>query len=136
MKRLTHQLAAQLAAKQGRELLARLKQGGGDVSWSAAKLVSRDNAQGYAGPAVAEIFKADGATLPTYVGYENAQGGYVLVKITRIVDAETGDAAKRKAAVDELRQVTAQEELNAYVASLKSKADVKIQQDRLEKKPQ
>ncbi len=138
VKRLTQQQAAQLAAKQGRELLAKLKQGGGDeVSWGAAKLVSRDNAQGYAGPAVAEIFKADGGKLPAYVGFENPQGGYVLVKITRIVDAaEAADAARRKAAADELRQLVAQEELAAYVASLKLKADIKVQQDRLEKKPQ
>ena len=39
-------------------------------------------------------------------------------------------------AADELRQLVAQEELNAYVASLKLKADVKVQQDRLDKKPQ
>ena len=58
------------------------------------------------------------------------------MKITRVVDADVTDAAKRKAAADELRQLVAQEELNAYVASLKLKADVKIQQDRLEKKPQ
>ena len=137
VKRLTRDQAAQLAAKQGRELLAKLKQGdAGEVSWSAAKWVSRENAQGFAGPAVAEIFKADGGKLPAYAGIETPQGGYVLVKITRIVDAETFDAARRKAAADELRQMVAQEELNAYVASLKLKADVKIQQDRLEKKAQ
>jgi len=136
VKRLTHQQAAQLAAKQGRELLAKLKQGGGEeVGWSAAKLVSRDNVQGYARPAVAEIFKADGGKLPSYVGYENPQGGYILMKITRIVEAETLDDAKRKAAADELRQLIAQEELNAYVASLKLKADVKVVQESLEKKP-
>ena len=137
VKRLTRDQAAQLAAKQGRELLAKLKQGdAGEVSWGAAKRVSRENAQGFAGPAVAEIFKADGGKLPAYAGIETPQGGYVLVKITRIVDAETFDAARRKAAADELRQMVAQEELNAYVASLKLKADVKIQQDRLEKKAQ
>jgi peptidyl-prolyl cis-trans isomerase D len=137
VKRLTHQQAAQLAAKEGRELLAKLKQSGGEeVGWSAAKLVSRDNVQGYTRPAIAEIFKTDGGKLPAYVGYENPQGGYMLVKITRIVDIETLDDAKRKAAADELRQLVAQEELNAYVASLKLKADVKVVQDSLEKKPQ
>ncbi len=137
VKRLTRQQAAQLAAKQGRELLAKLKQGdAGEVSWGAAKMATRENAQGYAGPAVAEIFRADGGKLPAYAGVETPQGGYVLMKITRVVDADVTDAAKRKAAADELRQLVAQEELNAYVASLKLKADVKIQQDRLEKKPQ
>ncbi len=60
----------------------------------------------------------------------------MLVKITRVVDTDTFDAAKRKAAADEVRQLAAQEELNAYVSSLKLKADVKVQQDRMEKKQQ
>ena len=140
VKLLTRQQAAALAAKQGREMLAKLKQGGAaEVAWSAAKLVSRETAQGaqgYTGPAIGEIFKADSSKLPAYVGYENPQGAFVLVKITRVVDTDTFDAAKRKAAADELRQLAAQEELNAYVASLKLKADVKVQQDQLVKKPQ
>ena len=140
VKLLTRQQAAALAAKQGRETLIKLKQGAGEVvAWSAPKLISRDNAQGtqgFTGPAIGEIFRADGAKLPAYVGYENPQGGFVLVKITRILDGDAFDAAKRKAAADELRQLVAQEELNAYVASLKLKADVKVQQDRLDKKPQ
>lgn len=139
-KLLTRQQAAALAAKQGREMLAKLKQGGAaDIAWNAPKLVSRETAQstqGYTGPAIGEIFKADSSKLPAYVGYENPQGAYVLVKITRVVDTDTFDAAKRKAAADEVRQLAAQEELNAYVSSLKLKADVKVQQDRLEKKPQ
>ena len=134
--RLTRERAAQLAAKQGRELLAKLQQGGADdLNWGAVKLVSRENAQGYAGPALAEVFKADGSKLPAYAGVENAQGGFTLLKITRVVEAETVDAARRKAALDELRQMVGQEELNAYVASLRLKADVKVVQDRLEKKP-
>jgi len=137
VKLLTRQQATALAAKQGREILAKLKQGSDDIAWGAARLVSREtaqSAQGYTGPAIGEIFKADATKLPAYVGYENPQGGFVLVKITRIVDTDTFDAAKRKAAADELRQLVAQEELNAYVASLKVKADVKVQQDRLGKK--
>ncbi|MEO7728665.1 MAG: SurA N-terminal domain-containing protein [Burkholderiales bacterium] len=137
VKRLTHDQATQLAAKQGRELLAKLKQGSGEgIVWGAPKLVSRDSSQGYAAPAIAEIFKADGAKLPAYTGYENPQGGFVLLKITRVVNAEALDVAKSKAATEELHQLLAQEELNAYVASLKQKSDVKVQQDRLEKKPQ
>lgn len=137
VKLLTRQQATALAAKQGREILAKLKQGSDDIAWGPARLVSREtaqSAQGYTGPAIGEIFKADAAKLPAYVGYENPQGGFVLVKIMRIVDTDTFDAAKRKAAADELRQLIAQEELNAYVASLKLKADVKVQQDRLGKK--
>jgi len=136
-RRLTQQQAAQLAAKHGRELLAKLRQGeGAALDWSAAKLVSRDNAQGYAGPVLAEILKADVGKLPAYAGVENERGGFVLLKITRLVESETIDAARRNAVSDELRQLLGQEELNAYVASLKLRADVKVQQDQLEKKQQ
>lgn len=138
VKELTRQQAASMAAKQGRETLVKLKQGAaGEVSWSAPRLVSRENAQtsqGYTGAALAEIFKADSAKLPAYVGYENPQGAFVLVKITKVVEADSFDAAKRKSAAEELRQLVAQEELNAYVSSLKQKSDVKVQQDRVERK--
>ena len=50
------------------------------------------------------------------------------------VEEDKTDPTKRKAATDELRQVLGQEELNAYVASAKLKSDVKILQDRIEKK--
>lgn len=136
-KRLTQQRAAQIAASQGRDLLAKLKQGeAAALTWSEAKLVSRENAQGYAGPVLAEVFKADVGKLPAYAGTENPQGGFVLLKITRVVDGEAADVAKRKAASEELRRLVGQEELDAYVASLRLKADVKVQQDRLEKKQQ
>lgn len=135
-KRLTQQQAAQLAAGQGREMLAKLKQGGevSGLTWGTANLLSRENPQGYAGPMLAEVFKADAGKLPAYTGLENAQGGFVLLKITRVVDAGAVDIAKRKAASDELRKLMGQEELDAYVASLKLKSDVKVQQDQLEKK--
>ena len=134
-KRLTQQRAAQIAASQGRDLLAKLKQGeAAALAWSAPKLVSREDAQGYAGAVLAEVFKADVGKLPAYAGAENPQGGFVLLKITRVLEGQADDVAKRKATSEELRRLIGQEELDAYVASLRLKADVKVQQDRLEKK--
>ena len=135
-RRLTQQQAAQLAAKQGREILAKLKQEGetSGLSWGSSKLVSRQDAQGYAGPVLAEVLKADVSKLPAHTGVENAQGGFVLLRITRVVDNEAVDIAKRKAVSEQLRQLLGQEELNAYIAGLKLKADVKVQQDQLERK--
>jgi len=133
--RLTLQQAAQLAATRGRELLAKLKQGeAAAIAWSGAKLISRENAQGYAGPVLVGVFKADAGKLPAYAGIENAQGGFVLLKITRVVEAEAVDVARRKAASEELHQILGQEEFDAYVASLKLRADIKVQKERLEKK--
>jgi len=134
-QRLTQQQAAQLAVKQGREWLAKLKQGEAvAANWGAAKLVSRENAQGYTGPLLATVFRADTSKLPSYTGGENAQGGFVLLRITRVVDSDSADSARRKAISEELHQMVGQEELNAYIAGLKLKADIKVQQDQLEKK--
>ena len=134
-KRLTLQQAAQLAAARGRELLAKLKQGETvAVTWDAAKRISRENAQGYAGPLLIGAFKADVGTLPAYAGIENGQGGFVLLKITRVVESEGVDVARRKAASEELRQLVGQEEFDAYVASLKRGADINVKKERLEKK--
>ena len=65
---------------------------------------------------------------------ENPRGAFILLKVTRTVDPDQTDVAKRKAAVEELRQMTAQEQSNAYVAHLKSKADIKLRLDRIEQK--
>jgi peptidyl-prolyl cis-trans isomerase D len=133
-KQLTLQQAAQLAASRGRELLAKLKQGEtAAVAWSGAKLISREKSQGYAGPVLIGAFKADVGKLPAYAGIESAEG-YVLLKITRVVDTEGGDVARRKAASEELRQMVGQEEFDAYVASLKLRTDIQVKKERLEKK--
>jgi peptidyl-prolyl cis-trans isomerase D len=137
VRQLTQQQAAQLAAKEGRDMLARLRQGEEvAVKWSTAKLVSRETPQGVEGPVLNEAFKLDAARLPAYSGVENGQGGFSLVKVTRVIDAESVDAAKRNALGQQLRQLRGQEEFSAYVASLKLGADVKVNKERMERKEQ
>ena len=136
-KQLTLKQAGQLAATRGREMLAKLKAGEAvEGKWSPAKLISRRDPQGFAAPEVAEAFKLDGGKLPGYAGVENPRGAFVLLKVSRTVEVEEADAAKRKAAADELRQIVAQEQSNAYVAALKAKADVKLKLDKIEQKQQ
>ncbi len=136
-KQLTLKQAAQLAANHGRELLAKLKAGEAvSADWASARLVSRKDAQGYSAPELAEVFKLDAGKLPGYAGVENPRGAFVLLKVTRTVEVESPDANRRKAAVDELRQVVAQEQSNAFVGHLKSKADVKLHLERLEQQKQ
>lgn len=132
-KQLTIKQAGQLAAKYGRDVIAKLKAGESvSIDWTPGKLVSRKDTQGFGAPEIAEVFKVDSAKLPGYAGVENPRGAFVILKVARTVEGEAADAARRKAAADELRQVAAQEESNAIVAYLKSKADVKVRLDRLE----
>ncbi len=136
-KQLMIKQAGQLAAKHGRELLAKLKAGESVAAeWTPAKMISRKDQQGFAPPEIAEIFKLDSGKLPAYAGVENPRGAFILLKVSRTVEAADVDPARRKATADELRQVVAQEQINAYVASLKAKADVKLRLERLEQKPQ
>jgi peptidyl-prolyl cis-trans isomerase D len=136
-KQLTVKQASQLAAKYGRELLAKLKAGTDSVAdWSPVKLVSRKDTQGLAVAEIAEVFKTDAAKLPAYAGVESGRGAFLLLKVSKVVEATDIEEAKRTATAGELRQLMGQEELNAYVAYLKSKADVKLHLENLEKQQQ
>lgn len=134
-KQLMAKQAGQLAAKHGRELLAKLKAGESVAAeWTPARMISRKDQQGFAVPEIAEIFKLDAGKLPGYAGVENPRGAFILLKVSRAVEAAEVDPARRKATADELRQVVAQEQINAYVASLKARADVKLHIERVEQK--
>ena len=49
------------------------------------------------GAVLAEAFKVGTAKLPAYAGVENAEGGFVLLKVTRVVENEKVEIDKRKA---------------------------------------
>jgi peptidyl-prolyl cis-trans isomerase D len=76
----------------------------------------------------------DAAALPAYAGVEDPAGGYTILRVTRVVDAEDIPADRREAFAEGLRRTRGQEELTAYVASLRQKTGVKISKEALEKK--
>ena len=133
-KKLALQQAGQLAVQDGRNKLEQLKQGKDvQLKWSPPELVSRKDAKGMSEPVLRQAFKADTGKLPSYTGVDNPGGGFVVLKIDRVVEPEK-TAASQPALADALRQMVGQEEVSAYVASLRQKADVKISKDLLEKK--
>lgn len=135
VKKLTLQQAGQLAVQEGRALLEKLKQGkDAQVAWAAPGLVSRAEPKGLSQPVLLQVFKADVSKLPGYAGVESPQGGFTLLRISRVVEPEKTAADRQKALAEGLAQVVAQEEMAAYVASLKQKANVKINKEQLEKK--
>ena len=72
--------------------------------------------------------------LPAFVGVEGAVD-YTFAKITKVVDAPAADEAKRNAMLPRLAQSQAQEEFEAIVKSLRSKATITIDKSALEQKP-
>jgi peptidyl-prolyl cis-trans isomerase D len=134
-KKLVLREAERLAAQEGKARLELLRQGKpAPLAWSAPQLVSRSSPQGLPEAVVRQAFKIDAATLPAYAGVEGAPAGYTLVRVTRVVDAQEVSPEKRQEFTEALRRLIGQEEMMAYVASLKQKAGVKVIQEQLDKK--
>lgn len=134
-RKLTIQQAGQLAAQDGRELLEKLKQGNDvQVAWGPARLVTRADTKGLSEPVLKQAFRADPAKLPAYAGVDHPQSGFTLIRVTRVVEPEKIAPDRQKALAEGLRQMLGQEEMLAYLASLKQKGDVKISKELLEKK--
>ncbi len=134
-KRLLRERGNATAVKQGKDALASLEKGGvvADLKWGATILISRENASSMGKDALSQIFRADAGKLPAYTGIENPKGGYTLIKVSKVVEPDAIDPAKRKSYANQLRQAFAQEYSSAYLASLKQKADISIKKEKLEK---
>lgn len=134
-KKLVQTRAAQLAAQEGRKQLEALRQGkDAQVSWNAPQVVSRTDPQGYPPPILRQVFKANTEKLPSYTGVEAPNGGYMLLKVTRVIEPEKIDRAQQKSLSEGLAQVLGEEQFTAYVTSLKQKADVSLNKDLIERK--
>jgi peptidyl-prolyl cis-trans isomerase D len=134
-KKLVATRASQLAAQEGRKQLDALRQGKeAGVSWDAPQLVSRAETKGLPEPVLRQVFKADTAKLPAYTGIEAPGGGFVILKVTRVVENEKTDRAQAKSLSEGLAQVVGEEQFKAYLESLKQKAKVKLEKDQIEKK--
>jgi len=134
-KKLVETRAGQLAAQEGRQQLEQLRQGkDAQVQWSAPQLVSRGDTKGFAEPLVKEVFKTDAAKVPAYSGVEAPGGGYVLLRISRVVEPEKLDRAQQNSLSEALAQLQGEEHFTAYLESLKNKTKVRINKEAIERK--
>ena len=105
-----------------------------DVAWTPAQLVSRTEPQGLPEGALRQVFKTDASKLPAYAGVEAPGGGFMLLRVSRVVQNEKTDSAQQKQLAEGVAQLVGEEEFNAYVASLKEKGKVRIvSKEKLEK---
>lgn len=134
-QRLQREQAAALAVTQGKAVLAQLQEGKGapQLPWSAPQTLSRQHAQGLSQAAVSRAFAVEPRTLPAYTWLENPQGGGTLLRISRVIEADAIDDAKKKAYAERMRQITAQENFAAYLQSLKDRSEITIVQQGLDK---
>jgi peptidyl-prolyl cis-trans isomerase D len=126
--------AQALAAKDGESRLEALKKGEDKLTWGAAKAVSRLEARMLPPSAAQAVFRMDTAKLPSYTGVEVPGSGYSLFKLTKVTAGEQLDPARKKAMLQQLGNLVAQEEVQLYLAALRSRYKVDINQAALESK--
>lgn len=127
-KQLQQQRAGELAAKQGEVLLAQLQHGGqAGLKWSAEQTVSRTTQNPAIDPGLAgRILQADVGKLPAYVGAENAQAGYDIVRVEKVEDAGPVDDAKLARYEAGLRAASGDELFSAVMADVRKRASISI----------
>jgi peptidyl-prolyl cis-trans isomerase D len=134
-QKLMRQQALALAAKQGKALLEQLQRGDKPaLSWGAPQAVTRLKHGSLDTGLVRQVFQANTARLPQYVGAEDPLNGYVLVRIDAVKEGEPINDAKRSEYAQQLRQLTGEEIFQAYISNEKKLATIKI--DLPEKLPE
>jgi peptidyl-prolyl cis-trans isomerase D len=127
--------AVKLARKEGAEKFAQLRSGAdAGIKWAPAKLVSRREPQGMDENALRAVMAADAAKLPAYAGVDRGERGYALYRIARVAEGEPMPDAQKQAEIRRLQAERGASQLEAYVASLRARADVEINRANLEKK--
>ncbi|MFZ5502611.1 MAG: SurA N-terminal domain-containing protein [Pseudomonadota bacterium] len=127
-QKLQQQKAFKLAVQQGETLLARLQKGlpVTEVKWSAAQSITRAEHGDLDLALVRQVYRADVAKLPQYVAAETP-AGYVLARIESVVDGSgADDEEKRLRYVQQIRQLSGEEMLRAYLEVAKQRAKIKV----------
>jgi peptidyl-prolyl cis-trans isomerase D len=133
MQYLTDKGAIELAEKEGRAALDKLQKGQTVAqSWSPPQPVSLQKRQGLHPEGAQAVFGAEVSKLPAYAGVPAAQGRFVVYRITKVKDVTAVDPEQRKALGKQLAEMVGQEQYVAYLASLRERADVKIDRKKLE----
>ncbi|HVF63999.1 MAG TPA: SurA N-terminal domain-containing protein [Casimicrobiaceae bacterium] len=137
-KQLVARNASELAQQAGRQKLELLEKGRSEreAALAFAKPVTLTRTQppaGFTPEAVTRIFQVDPAKVPQYVGAPNEKGGFSIHKLVAVKAAPAADAKRIESVSTQLGEQIGRELVNAYVATLKGRADVKINQQALEK---
>lgn len=130
VEKLKKEMAEAIAVEEGKTKLARL-QAGEDVddTWSDAKQISYMQSQGLDHETLRAIFRAETNNLPVYTGTANPNGGFNLIRISKVIEPESTDTANLDNFTKQLQQMITQEEMSSYLAALRQRYDVKIKQD-------
>lgn len=130
--------AMALAAKRGAEVLAELRAGKevAGLEWIPPVVVDRKNAQGLTDEVMQQAFKIDVSKLPAYAGLDKKGVGYSLVRISHVESPALADEAEKRMVQTEVETALADEFEAAYLANLRSKAKITVNQQLLQSSSQ
>ncbi len=131
---LKHKEAQALATKAGEAELQMLKKGEDKLAWGTAHKVSRLDAQALPAPALQPVFRMDTTKLPAYAGAELPGAGYAVFKLASVHPGEKLDDARREGMLTQLNRLYAQEEAQQYLAALRTRYKVEVNQALVESK--
>lgn len=129
--------AGKLAQAEGEKKLKALKEGGdASMTWPQPLAVSRQKTGALNPQVLEQVMKANVSKLPAFLGVADSQGGYTLVRISKIIEAPAPDTAALAALRQRTEQAILQEELGALLAQTRTATGVKIRASAIEVKPQ
>ncbi|AXF20906.1 peptidylprolyl isomerase [Burkholderia pyrrocinia] len=118
--------AAELAKKDGVAKLAELQKSKSTDGFAAAQKVSRTQSQGLTPAALSAVYKVDAKTLPAYVGVDLGADGYAVYRVNAVIPGSAVDPQQLAAAQQQMAQVDAQSEGEAYLTALRDRSKVKL----------
>ena len=124
---------AGLAQKEGAARLEKLRKGEDPgIKWGPPRAVSRREPGGLPEEVLRQVVSADVSKLPAYVGVPVPDAGYVLLRISKVIEADPKQQAADNA--NSAGQLFGAAQYQAFVASLRERADVEVKKENLEKK--
>jgi peptidyl-prolyl cis-trans isomerase D len=118
--------AAEMARKAGQARLAELQKAPSDDGFDAARWVGRDDAQQLPPAALAAIMQQAPARLPSYVGVDTTDGGYLVVHVLSVKPAEApAGEAWAGASQQWLQQLSSSDE-TSYLQGLRQRFGAKV----------
>ena len=129
---LRRQEAQAMAVKDGGARLEALKKGEDGIAWGPPKSVSRLDPRQIPPPAAPAVFRMETGKLPSYAGVVLPGSGFALFKLSKVDAGAALDDARRQALMRQLATLSMQEDVQGYLAALRSRYKVEINKAALE----
>jgi len=133
-RRLQREEGLKLARVEGEAKLKELQEGkDAGLKWPAPLAVNRQKSGGLPPAVIDRVSRLDSKKLPAYAGVETP-AGYALVQVSKVIELEKVDDAKRQGLAARLRDAVAAQEMEATLASVRERVGVQVKKDAFEKK--